>query len=185
MCMGYYVHMSGNPPHQDSCECLGSAEFAEVSYCPHKDADNMALRNNSLHSGWGRFKDGNFHLWTCRFYHIFTLDLQGKATDPCGCPPQNRDCRALTAVILGPNIELSLVLWMFTTERRMKQKLKTDWLEYKEVGRRENKGPSLGRKVGKEENVHRKGKATEDKISSLVENGESHSRSPFLNIHLC
>lgn len=72
----------------------------------------------------------------------------------------------------------------------MKQKLKIDWLEYKQVGRRENKGPSLGRNrlltpAGKEENVHRKGKATEDRINSVVENVESHSRSPFLNIHLC
>lgn len=55
MCMGYYV--PGNPPHQDSSECLGSAEFTEVSYCPHRDADNMALRNDSalwqgLIKGW-------------------------------------------------------------------------------------------------------------------------------------
>lgn len=55
MCMGYYV--SGNPPHQVSSECLGSAEFTEVSYCPHRDADNVALRNDSalwqgLIKGW-------------------------------------------------------------------------------------------------------------------------------------
>lgn len=55
MCMGYYV--SGNPPHQISSKCLGSAEFTEVSYCPHRDADNMALRNDSalwqgLIKGW-------------------------------------------------------------------------------------------------------------------------------------
>lgn len=55
MCMGYYV--SGNPPHQVSSECLGSAEFTEVSYCPHRDADNVTLRNDSalwqgLIKGW-------------------------------------------------------------------------------------------------------------------------------------
>lgn len=72
----------------------------------------------------------------------------------------------------------------------MKQKLKIDWLEYKEVGRRENKSLSLGRDrlltpTGKEENVHRNGNAMEDKINSLLQNTELHSRSPFLNIHLC
>ena len=94
------------------------------------------------------------------------------------------------AVILGPSTEMSLVLWMFTTETWIKQKLKRDWLEYKETGRRENKSLSLGRDrlltpAGKEKNMHRNGKAMEDKINSLVENMELHSRSPFLNIHLC
>lgn len=55
MCIGYYV--SGNPPHQVSSEYLLSAEFTEVSYCPHRDADNVALRNDSalcqgLIKGW-------------------------------------------------------------------------------------------------------------------------------------
>lgn len=27
MCMGSYMHMSGNSPHQVSYECLGSAEL--------------------------------------------------------------------------------------------------------------------------------------------------------------
>lgn len=54
MCMGYDV--SGNPPHQVSSECLGRTEFI-VSYCPHRDADNLALRNDSalwqgLIKGW-------------------------------------------------------------------------------------------------------------------------------------
>lgn len=72
----------------------------------------------------------------------------------------------------------------------MKQKLKPDWLEYKEVGRRENKSLSLERvriltPTGKEENVHRNGKAMEDKINSLLQNMELHPKFPFPNINLC
>lgn len=71
----------------------------------------------------------------------------------------------------------------------MKQELKTDWLEYKEVWRREDKSLSLGRDriltpTGKEENVHRNGKAMEDKINSLLQNMELCPRFPFLNINL-
>lgn len=61
------------------------------------------------------------------------------------------------------------------------------WLQPKEIGRRENKSiPVKGETfTGNEENVHWNGKATEDKMSSLVENMGLGSRSPFLNIHFC
>lgn len=90
MCMGYDV--PGNPPHQVSSECLGRTEFTEVSYCPHRDTDNVALRNDSalwqgLIKGW-QLASVN----TPFLPHLLHRGGQGKATKPS-----------------WPNTEMSLV----------------------------------------------------------------------------
>lgn len=148
-----------------------------VSYSPCKDADTKGLGNNLVHSGRVGTKvcenpvfTKSASFWNCRAKQKILVNAHLKTQ----------------TVVLGPNTgircNVSCIL-TFTTETRMKEKLKTDWLEHKEIERREESVPFPKllekRKMCTEvERLYRK------REPSLFQSTELHSRSPFLNIHL-
>lgn len=106
-----------------------------VSYSPCKDADTKGLGNNLVHSGRVGTKvcenpifTKSASFWNCRAKQKILVNAHLKTQ----------------TVVLGPNTgircNVSCIL-TFTTETRMKEKLKTDWLEHKEIERREESVP--------------------------------------------
>lgn len=125
MCMGYYV--SGNPPHQVSSECLGSAEFTEVSYCPHRDADNVTLRNDS--ALWQGLIKG----WRVASMNMSFLP---RLLHPGVAGQSNKTFLALI---------LKCVSCTVTVYHWNVDEAELHWLQHKEIRRRENKSiPAKG-----------------------------------------